>query len=353
MMNDTPHSYHHIELIDFAAALLVQGGLPKDRACTVAETLVESDLMGHTTHGLELLPYYLQSLEKGEMRRSGEPEVISDRGAAVTWNGRQLPGPWLVHRAIDLALERIGTHPVVTVAIQRSHHIGCLAAYPERLTERGLLFMLSSSDPRNKTVAPYGGTRGVYSPDPIAVGIPTGGDPIIFDISLSTTANGVIIQTHKQGERLPHPWLLTPDGRTTDNPEAFFSEPPATILPLGGLDMGYKGFALALWVEALSNALAGYGRKDEPEEWGAGVFLQIIDPAAFGGATAFRAEMDFLVKQIQAANEKGSVRLPGQRALRLRARQKREGVRLAETIMPALAPWAERYGVEMPAIFQS
>lgn len=42
------------------------------------------------------------------------------------------------------------------------------------------------------------------------------------------------------------------------------------------------------------------------------------------------------------------VRLPGERALKLRAEQLRDGVKLHEGIMPQLLPWAERLGVDLP-----
>lgn len=354
-MNDLPGQaqprYSAKALTEFAARLLQRAGLPEARARCVAETLVAADLMGHTTHGLQLLPAYLQDLENGDMTAAGDPEVISDRGAAITWDGRHLPGPWLVHRALDLAFERIADHPVVTVAIRRSHHIAALAAFLERATERGLLMILASGDPGNRTVAPYGGVEGVYSPDPIAVGIPTGGAPVLIDISASTTANGVIAQKYKNGERLPHPWLLDPAGRPTDDPAAFFADPPATVLPLGGLDTGYKGFALGLLIEALVFGLPGYGRADRPDIWQAGVFLQVIDPQAFGGRDPFQRQTGDLAAACRsAATPPGSppVRLPGDRARQLRTRQLEQGVWLYPTILPGLEHWAERYQIELP-----
>src|SRR5687768_4607575 len=159
------------DLVTFATQLLDRAGLAY--AETVAEILVEADLMGHSTHGLNLLPAYLRELEADTMTRSGEPIVLNDAGAAVTWDGDYLPGPWLVTKAIDLAMQRLATHPVVTVAIRQSHHIACLAAYLKRATDRGYLMLLASSDPREKSVAPFGGIQPLYSPNPIAAGIPT------------------------------------------------------------------------------------------------------------------------------------------------------------------------------------
>ena len=60
--------------------------------------------------------------------------MLSDRGGAQCWDGRRLPGPWLVVRAIEAALARVAEHGLAAVAIRESHHIACLAAYLERAT---------------------------------------------------------------------------------------------------------------------------------------------------------------------------------------------------------------------------
>src|SRR3979409_1827545 len=98
--------YKAEDLILYATALLNKTGLEPDKSRVVAEILVEGDLLGHTTHGLQLLAPYLNGLEKGGMTKAGAPKVIADFPAAVTWDGMRLPGPWLTASAIDLALER-------------------------------------------------------------------------------------------------------------------------------------------------------------------------------------------------------------------------------------------------------
>ena len=92
--------------MSFASALLSKGGLHEEKARDIAEILVEGDLLGHTTHGLALLPAYLAEIEKGGMRKTGEPRVVADFPAAITWDGGRLPGPWLVLRAIEAAFPR-------------------------------------------------------------------------------------------------------------------------------------------------------------------------------------------------------------------------------------------------------
>ncbi|CDS55284.1 Malate dehydrogenase [Polaromonas sp. CG9_12] len=82
-------------LIHFAQELLQAAGMASVQAEAVARTLVEGDLLGHDTHGLALLAPYVKELENGAMAREGAPDVLSDRGASLMWDGRRLPGPWL------------------------------------------------------------------------------------------------------------------------------------------------------------------------------------------------------------------------------------------------------------------
>ncbi|HSD52737.1 MAG TPA: Ldh family oxidoreductase [Burkholderiales bacterium] len=348
-----PPRYAAAALRRFAARLLERAGLASDRAADVAEILVEGDLMGHTTHGLQLLGPYLKALEDGVMTRAGQPVVVADRGGSIAWDGDFLPGPWLVLRAMDAAFARVAALGVVAVAIRRAHHIACLQAYLPRATDRGLVMLLMSSDPATRSVAPHGAIAGRFTPNPIAAGFPTAGLPVLIDISASTTTNGLVSRLNRAGTggRLPGPWLVDNRGNASDDPAVMLTNPPGAILPLGGMDLGHKGFGLALLVEALTSALAGHGRADGEAHWGASVFVQIIDPGAFGGRDAFARETAWLAAACRAAPVKAGnppVRLPGERGLKLRALQLAEGVVLHPETMPALVPWAEKLGVPLP-----
>jgi L-lactate dehydrogenase len=112
--------------------LLERAGLDTDKARAVADILVEADLLGHDTHGLNLLASYLQELETGGMTKSGQPRVVHDKPAALTWDGKRLPGPWLVLAAIDAAIPRAKELGTCTVVISRSHHIASRVVPPAR-----------------------------------------------------------------------------------------------------------------------------------------------------------------------------------------------------------------------------
>lgn len=336
---------------DFAQALLVAAAMPPERAADVADILIAADLLGHDTHGLQLLPGYLRDIESGRMAVRGEPTVLADHGAAITWDGQRLPGPWLVLRALDVAAERANTYGTCTVAIGRSHHIACLAAYLERATDQGLVMLLLSSSPSGASVAPFGGRQAVLSPNPIAAGFPTGSEPVLMDISTSLTTNGLTGRLRQQGQRLPHPWLIDEEGRPSDDPQVLAAPHRGTILPIGGLDAGHKGYGLSLLVEALTAGLSGRGKADAGEAWGASVFLQVLAPSKFGGLDRFVHQTEWLAQQCRSNPPREGfdrVRLPGERGMAKRRAQSAEGLALAPAILADLTPWADKFAVPLP-----
>jgi LDH2 family malate/lactate/ureidoglycolate dehydrogenase len=350
-MSTTSSRHDAAHLLTFSEHLLTSAGMPADKAQAVAGILVEGDLLGHTTHGLQLLPGYLKEVESGSMRVDGEPEVVHEMPAALTWNGRRLPGPWLVLQAMQAAARMARECGTGSVAIRQSHHIACLAAFHKRATDKGLMMILASSDANSASVAPYGGLDPVFTPNPISVGIPTSGAPIVTDISTSATTNGLTGRLHLEGGKLPAPWLIDGHGQPSNDPAVLFKEPKGTILPLGGLDSGHKGYGLSLTVEALTGGLAGFGRADPKQGWGATVFVQILDPQAFAGRADFVRQMDEVARQCHAsrpAQPGKPVRLPGEKGFALAEEQRAKGVALHPGILDALKPWAEKLKVRLP-----
>ena len=172
-----------IAVTQFAKQILTRAGMEADKAETTAAILVEGDMIGHETHGVSLLSWYVEALEDGSLAKSGSYEIVNDRGAAFVWDGKSLPGAWLLTKAIEQACERVGDHGVVTAAIRNCHHTCALSAFMRQVTERGLIVQLSVSHPAASRVAPYGGTKPLLTPNPMAAGFPTSADPILIDVS--------------------------------------------------------------------------------------------------------------------------------------------------------------------------
>jgi L-lactate dehydrogenase len=174
---------------------------------------------------------------------------------------------------------------------------------------------------------------------------------LLIDISASVTTNGMCSRLAAQGARFEEDWLLDGQGNPSNDPAVLSATPPGTILPVGGLAAGHKGYGLALLIEALTGGLGGYGRADGAQGWGATVFINLFDTIGFAGKDAFRRQMDWLAGQCRANRPRpgvSSVRVPGDRALALRREQLERGVALHESIVPALRTLAQTYGISLP-----
>jgi len=344
--------YDVAELTSFATALFAKAGLAQDRAQCVAQLLVEADLLGHTTHGLALASGYLKEIASGSMAASGDPQVLNDFEATAVWDGKRLPGQWLTREAVRSAAARARRFGIGSVSIRNSHHIGCLAVFLEEAAREGQLVMVASSDPAVRLVAPFGGVTPQMTPNPLAVGIPTGGDPILIDISSSITTFGLALRLRDAGANFPGQWALDARGNPSDDPKVVTGEPKGSLLPAGGVDHGHKGYALALVIEALTQALSGFGRADAPAGWGASVWVQVFNASRFAGRAEFERQTAWLAQTCRnTAPRPGfdAVRMPGEQALARKRHALEEGLALFPTIVPALTKWAGEFGVRPPA----
>lgn len=331
-------------LIAATTRALGASGLVEEMAAAVAEVLVKAEVMGHRTHGLSLLPQYLAQLDAGGMAKSGEVTVVKDFGTSFLWQANRLPGAWVLKNAIAQMSKRAQGQPVIIASIAQCFHIGSLQTYLQAATDQGLICMISATDPAVSSVAPFGGTEPVLTSNPVAYGLPTGGDPILIDLCTSVVSNSALLAYQKENRRLPSEWLLDNQGHPTDDPQALKTEPPGTIMPIGGKEFGYKGFALGLTVEALALGLSGYGRNAGYESFGEGVFVQVINPEFFAGRTSFEREMSRLAsrcRQSRVPPGGDPVRMPGERALERARAANESGIILSEPIAALLRPWLE------------
>lgn len=339
----------HSKLEPFVRSMFGAAGLRDDLAGDVAEVLIEADMMGHATHGLALVPMYLKSLETGGMAKDGEIEVLADMAACVTWTCHKLPGATVSKRAMTLAIERAKTFGCSTVSFTDSYHMGALAVYLVQATQQGMMAVLSSSTLSSDGVAPHGGTVGMMTPNPIAAGIPTTGDPILLDISATIATRNKSLQYAAAGKRFPGQWVMDGDGNPSDDPNALLNG--GTMLPIGGLDHGHKGYALGLMVEALTQGFSGIGRTEKQTGTFTTGFLQVFDPRAFAGTDAFTRTTDHLVKLCQTNPPRAGVdkvRVPGENAMNRRRVALESGVELSAQIMQGLEKAAQQTGVPLP-----
>ena len=161
-------------MINTTESLFAAAGLEAPLARTVSEILVEAELLGYDTHGLQFIPAYVKGIEAGTTARNGEPDVLRDGGGTLLVDARRLPGQWATVWTLEAALKRLPEHGVVTAVLQRTENISCLATYAKRAADRGVLEIVATSAPSGGVVAPAGGKEGRLSTNPLALGATRG-----------------------------------------------------------------------------------------------------------------------------------------------------------------------------------
>lgn len=321
-----------------ALDLLIAAGMPQDRAEAMAKVMIQTDLMGHRTHGLAFLPTYLDRIKAGSIATDGDIEVLAEGPSHFAWGALHLPGAWVMRRAMDKMFGMLDGFPVATATIGGCSHIGSLQTYLKEIGERKLLGQMMVSDPGVTSVAPFGGADPVITTNPMAAAIPTDGQPILIDQSTALVSNALIQSYAARGEQLPAEWILDGHGKPSRDPSVINQDPPGTVMPLGGVDFGYKGFGFGMMVEAWGPCLSGHGRASPKVRGGQGVFIQIIDPAGFVGKDSFLHETSDLVRRSHASRSADGkqIRLPGDRAYAEMKRQSAEGIAFDQSIIDKL-----------------
>lgn len=345
---------HHLELESFAAQLLAAGGLATEEAALVAASLVGSNLRGHDSHGVMRIPFYLDTLAKGEVVPGAPFTSLRDSDAVLVADGHWGFGQTQTRRLLERLVPKAQHMGVAVGTLIHCGHIGRLGEYCELAAEANLVSMLmANTHGHSRRVAPPGGKAPRLGTNPLAFGIPHGKTPLILDFGTSATAEGKVRVLKIAGKQCPDGWLLDADGRPTNDPNVLYADPPGTILPMGGTQ-AYKGFGLALMVEIFAGALsAGVTVRERPiNQNGNCVFMQLLDPARLGGADHFAAEVCQLVDFVRSTpriHPQQEILLPGDPERRALAHRQQHGIPLDEANWAQLVALAGRLGVPLCA----
>jgi len=331
----------------FAGAVLECHGVPPQDAGIVAESLLDADLSGIRTHGLRLLPSYLDRLRAGAINATPEITVEQRAGAVISVDGDDGFGQVVIQHALTAAMSIARAQGVALTTVHGSNHLGALG-YPARLAAEAGMFAFLGQNTRTNTLLPGGDRAGVGN-NPFAFALPSGeADPVVLDISCSAISRNSIYRARELGERLPEGVATDRDGALTTDPLAAME---GSLLAFGG----HKGAGLAIVVGALAGVFSGakYGAQipaptDYSTERDIGHFLLLIDTSFLGDADENMARMRTYLADITASGE--GVRYPGQRSGSSRRRALDEGVTLPTTVLERLRQEASDAGhdLELP-----
>ena len=337
------------KLTEAMEAIVSKGGSSAREARLVATNLVEANLKGHDSHGVGMIPRYIDSLQEGGLSANKAPKVVLDTGPLIRMDGQQGYGQVVAHDATNIAIEAARRHGIVSAGLYNAHHIGRIGAWAEMCVAAGLVSLHFVNVISRPIVAPWGGGNGRFGTNPVCIAVPRkGAEPIVLDFATSRIAQGKTRVAHNKGERLEPGIVIDDKGRATTDPRYTVIPPHGAILPFGE----HKGSGLALMAELLGGALVGGGTGRVPYEGKKrvlnGMLSILIDPARLGTSEHFQAEIDgFVAWMLDAPTAEGfdKIRIAGEPEREWKARRLREGIPVDATTWSEIIAAAGKVGL--------
>lgn len=320
-------------------------------AATVADALLEADLRGVYSHGIQILPRYVRGLKEG-INPSPNIKTIVDAGALALLDGDNGMGQIVSVKAMNMAIDRALQHGIAAVGVRNSNHHGALAYYGMMAVEQDMVGICSTNGPA--VMAPWGGVTETLSNNPICFAIPAGDSyPIVLDMAVSMAARNKIRVAAARGEKIPLGWGLDRQGQPTDDPQKALD---GLLAPMAEA----KGFGLAAVLEGLTSILSGGPvAKEVPRDTlfstdvlhptRASHYFQAIDVGRLAPIAEFKARVDDLARQVHEsdlAKDTEAVFMPGEIEFMTRERRLKEGIPIFAAVVQSLDRLAEEISIE-------
>jgi uncharacterized oxidoreductase len=311
-------------------AVVAAGGSDAREARMVAENLVMANLLGHDSHGIGMIPRYVDSLLEGGLSVNQHPKIKVDTGALLSLDGCQGYGQVIGVEATAMAIDRARQHGTCIMALARSHHLGRIGHWGEQAAIQGLISISFVNVLSRAIVAPHGGADARFGTNPVCIAIPVPGQPpFLLDMATSAVAQGKIRVAHNKGDKVSPDWLIDDRGNPTSDPRYGVIEPFGALRTFGL----HKGYGLAMACELLGGALTGGGTehsndKSKRRVWN-GMLSILIDPARIDPSQAFGPETtEFLESLRKSPTAPGfdKLRIAGEPEREYRARREKEGI---------------------------
>jgi LDH2 family malate/lactate/ureidoglycolate dehydrogenase len=334
-------------LTEIATTLLVSAGAPEGEAATVARLSIGANLAGHDSHGIIMVPNYIERIKLGHIVPGAPWTITQETPTTTVVDGNWGFGYVVTERAMRHTIEKARAQNVAAATVYRQGHIGRLASYPLMASAEGMIAMITADSGRSqKHVAPFGGAKARLGTNPICFAVPSDLEgPLFFDMATSAAAAGKIALALARGKSIPGGWVIDSEGRPTTDPAKL--RQGGALLPLGGSE-GYKGYSLAVMVEILSGLLTGLGFGVDPKgRHNDGCFIAVFNVAAFRDLGTFKREVaEFARYLVETPPAQGFERVyyPGEIEHLREQECRRDGIPVEEATWEVLRKLATEFG---------
>ena len=329
----------------FVEGVLSVAGLPQGDAAIVADCLLLANLSGVDSHGVVRLAHYVRRLENGTIKT--RPQLHFERLApsAGLMDGGDGLGHVVTWQACTQAMALARETGSGVVGICNSSHFGMTGFYINRLVGEGFIGLAMTDT--DAFLIPFGGRLAFFGTNPLAIGFPTEGIPVILDMATTSIPYGKIALAKAEGQPIPDTWGLDAEGHPTSDPAAI-----AGLHPIAGP----KGSGLAMMIDIFCSLLTGmpwgphinkmYEQMEQPRQLGH--FIIAIDARRFMPLEQFKARLGQMLaefRQIPPADGFQRVYYPGELEGLRRRERRAEGIPIDPGLWAELAALGERMGV--------
>ena len=332
------------QLHGVARRLLMGGGAPRSIADVGAQVLVNANLAGHDSHGVQHIPFYLNSMAGGGMNPAAAPVVVEDRGAFLRVDAGQGLGHYSACRTLEWAIERARQQGLCFVLLRNHGHLGRLGEYAERAARAGCVGLIGygTGGGGGGPGLPYGAAESRLGTNPFAAGVPTGDEtPFVLDYATTVQAVSKVLLAKNRGAAMPPGVIVDRNGEPSVDPDDYFDG--GNLLTFGL----HKGSALSM----LLCLLGGLGGDFQAEQGAmGGAWMQVYDVASFGGGAAYQQGVRAFLDSIKgAAPAPGfeEVLAPGDFEARNRGRRLVEGLEIPAPTWAELEEWGRKLAVDL------
>lgn len=339
-------------------ASIIEGtGSSPAEARQVADNLVLANLSGHDSHGIGMVPRYVDAAAEGGLKPNSGVKVVLDAGTLLTLDGQRGYGQIVGVQAMDLGIARAKQHGSCIMTLGNAHHLGRIGHFAEMATAQGLVSMHFVNVLSRPVVAAWGGGDGRFGTNPCCIGIPlAGAEPFLLDFATSRVAQGKMRVAYNKGEKVPPGYLIDEHGAPTDNPGVVVV-PQSNGLFGALMTFGeHKGYGMAMACELLGGALTGGGTWHRPADTARtvlnGMLTVLIDPAKLGTQAAFeveaRAFVDWL-RQSPPGEGFDAVQIAGEPERKARIARERDGIWVDDATWSEIVAAGAKVGVAIAA----
>lgn len=281
----------------FFKDIFFRGNCPSCISDLVIQGLVNTSLRGVDSHGIRLMPHYVQAAKIGRINLNPKITYEQTSPTTVLVDADHTYGIYAASLAMDKAIELARKFGTGVASIKNSTHFGAAAIYALKAARENMIgISFTNSD---ALVLPFGARSSFLGTNPICFAAPCEGEePFCLDMATSTISWNKLMQHRETSTALVGGWAADSEGEECYDPNIAVG-----LLPIGG----YKGYGLALMVELLCSALTGmpFGphiSKMFPisgSKRTLGHFVMAIDIARFRDVSQFKSHVKMILDELR------------------------------------------------------